>query len=152
MSRDLLEPKVVGPGFHERVYEVVRRVPRGRLTTYGDVATVLGSPRVARQVGWALSALPKVQTDVPWHRVINAQGRISHRGDVWRAEDQALRLAGEGVVADARGVMDLRALRCPVELLAPKSPEASPVPCQGGAPPARPQAAFRHGVSRTPVP
>ena len=44
-------------GFHQRVYQVVGQVPIGRVTTYGDVATVLGSPRVARHVGWALAAL-----------------------------------------------------------------------------------------------
>lgn len=123
MERDPMEAKVVGPGFHESVYAVVRRVPEGRLTTYGDIATVLGSPRVARHVGWALAALPPGRIDVPWHRVINAQGRISHRGDLWRAEDQILRLAAEGVAVDARGVMNLRSLRCPIELLlAPPRP------------------------------
>jgi methylated-DNA-protein-cysteine methyltransferase-like protein len=115
--------RVVGPGFHERVYEVVRRVPRGRLTTYGDVATVLGSPRVARQVGWALAALGADRPDVPWHRVINAKGRISHRGDTWRAEDQRLRLAAEGVVEDEAGTMRLKELRCPADLLLGPSSE-----------------------------
>lgn len=114
---DPVEDRVVGPGFHEQVYAVVRRVPRGRLTTYGDVATVLGSPRVARHVGWALSALADGRQDVPWHRVINARGRISYRGDHWRAEDQLLRLAGEGVTPDAHGAFDLRALRCPLAAL-----------------------------------
>lgn len=117
MPQDPIEQRVVGPGFHEQVYAVVRRVPSGRLTTYGDVATVLGSPRVARHVGWALAALPPGRPDVPWHRVINAQGRISYRGDHWRAEDQLLRLAAEGVATDERGRLDLRALRCPLATL-----------------------------------
>lgn len=108
--RDPTEPRVVGPGFRERVYAVVRDVPAGRLTTYGDVGAVLGSPRVARQVGFALAALP-VDTEVPWHRVINAQGRISARGDVLRPDDQRLRLEAEGVAFDASGRCDLAALR-----------------------------------------
>ena len=117
MPHDPMEQRIVGPGFRRRVYAVVRRVPRGRVTTYGDVATVLGSPRVARHVGWALAALPIGETDVPWHRVINARGRVSHRGDLWRGEDQRLRLAAEGVLFDAAGRTELEALRCPIDVL-----------------------------------
>ena len=117
VPRDPVEPRIVGPGFHQKVYDVVRRVPEGCVTTYGDVATVLGSPRVARHVGWALASLPAGETDVPWHRVINARGRVSHRGDVWRSEDQTLRLAAEGVEFHATGRVDLAALRCPIEVL-----------------------------------
>ncbi len=106
-SRD--EPRVVTEGFHARVYEVVRRVPPGWVTTYGDVASVLGSPRVARHVGWALARA--VDGDVPWHRVINAQGRISHRGDVSRAETQRQRLEAEGVTFDEAGRVALREVR-----------------------------------------
>ncbi len=103
------ERRVCGPGFRERVYAVVRQVPPGRVTTYGDVAAVLGSPRVARQVGFALAALQ--DPAVPWHRVINARGAISFRGDTGRGEEQRRRLEGEGGVFDAAGRLDLRALR-----------------------------------------
>lgn len=88
-------PKVVTPGFHARVYAVVRTVPEGCVTTYGDVASALGSPRVARHVGWALSAL--TDDSVPWHRVINAKGEISGRGDLGRADLQRHLLEAEGV-------------------------------------------------------
>jgi methylated-DNA-protein-cysteine methyltransferase-like protein len=104
-----VDERVVSPGFHERVHEVVRRVPAGAVTTYGDVATVLGSPRVARHVGWALAALR--DDDVPWHRVINAKGEISHRGDLVRATLQRARLEAEGVVFDRAGKVDLRRFR-----------------------------------------
>ena len=87
-------PRVVQPGFHTRVYDVVRRVPRGWVTTYGDVASALGSPRVARHVGWALAAL--YEDDVPWHRVINARGRISIRDEHGRASTQQRLLVEEG--------------------------------------------------------
>jgi methylated-DNA-protein-cysteine methyltransferase-like protein len=105
-----MSERVVTPGFHERVFEVVRLVPEGHVTTYGDVATHLGSPRVARHVGWALAALPP-DSDVPWHRVINAQGRISHRGDVVRAELQQRRLVFEGVAFDGAGRCRLETYR-----------------------------------------
>jgi len=103
--------RVVTPGFHARVYAVVRQVPAGRVITYGDVATILGSPRVARHVGWALAALPPEQADVPWHRVINAKGTISFAGDLVRGEVQRERLLDEGVAFDANGRVDLRRLR-----------------------------------------
>ena len=103
------EPRVVSEGFHERVYARVREVPAGRVTTYGDVASALGSPRVARHVGWALAALR--DADVPWHRVINAKGMISFKGDTPRAELQRHRLEAEGVRFDARGRVELSRLR-----------------------------------------
>ncbi|MFH1463883.1 MAG: MGMT family protein [Pseudomonadota bacterium] len=99
-----------GPGFHAQVAAAVGQVPAGRVTTYGDVASVLGSPRVARQVGWALAALP-AGSDVPWHRVINARGLISHRGDMVRATEQRRRLEAEGIVFDPSGAVDLALLR-----------------------------------------
>ena len=86
---------------YERVYAVVRRVPSGRIATYGQVARVAGLGDHARMVGYALAALPN-QTTVPWHRVINAQGTVSRRrsGD---SLSQRMRLEREGVRFDARG-------------------------------------------------
>ena len=91
MPRPLPERRAVGPGWNARVYAVVRQCPAGFVTTYGQVATLLGSPRVARHVGYALAGLgrtPPGEEPVPWHRVINSQGCISHRGDVPRASKQ----------------------------------------------------------------
>jgi methylated-DNA-protein-cysteine methyltransferase-like protein len=112
MVRELVEePRVCKPGFHTRVFDAVRLVPPGRVTTYGDVAGVLGSPRVARQVGWALAALP-AGIDVPWQRVINAQGRISHRGDPLRPSEQQRLLEAEGLrFSDSGRVEDFVELR-----------------------------------------
>lgn len=101
----------MSPGFRKRVYDVVRTVPSGMVTTYGDVGSVLGSPRVARQVGFALAAIGPDDDDVPWHRVINAQGRISVRGDLVRADEQRARLIAEGIVFDANDRVDLSAVR-----------------------------------------
>jgi methylated-DNA-protein-cysteine methyltransferase related protein len=110
-----MEERVVTEGFHERVFERVRCVQAGHVTTYGDVAAALGSPRVARHVGWALAACR--EDDVPWHRVINATGRISFKGDTPRGELQRGLLQAEGVVFDDRGRVDLKALRWRFELV-----------------------------------
>lgn len=101
------EPRVVSEGFHERVYDVVRGVPEGSVTTYGDVAAALGSPRVARHVGWALAALR--DDDVPWHRVINSRGQIS--GGAERGTLQRALLEAEGIAFTAAGRVDLRRFR-----------------------------------------
>ena len=105
------EPRVVGPGFHERVFAVVRLVPAGKVTTYGQVATLLGSPRVARQVGFAMAGAGRAKQPVPWHRVINAQGAISNRGDFGRVEEQRALLEAEGVEFDEHDHVDLKRYR-----------------------------------------
>ena len=88
---------------YERFYEVVRRVPPGRVTTYGTVAHQAGLPGRARQVGYAMAALPD-GNDVPWHRVINARGEVSRRSGGTAFENiQRVLLESEGVHFDARG-------------------------------------------------
>jgi methylated-DNA-protein-cysteine methyltransferase-like protein len=82
------------------IYRVVRAVPRGRVATYGQIALLAGMPGCARQVGYALHALPPGST-VPWQRVLNARGELS-LGDESAAR-QRLLLGGEGVEFDARG-------------------------------------------------
>lgn len=82
---------------YRRIYAAVSRIPRGRVATYGQIAEAAGLPRQARLVGYALSALPP-DTNVPWHRVVNAEGRISRRsGDLGSEEMQARMLRREGV-------------------------------------------------------
>lgn len=61
---------------YQKIYAVIRRIPRGRVATYGQIAELAGMGGHARQVGYALHALPEGSV-VPWHRVINASGRIS---------------------------------------------------------------------------
>ena len=88
------------------VYRVVRRIPVGEVATYGQIAALSGMPRAARQVGWALSALAE-DDDVPWHRVINAQGEISPRGGPEIVDLQRSLLESEGVEFDRRDRVDL---------------------------------------------
>lgn len=72
--------------FFKEVYSLIKKVPKGKVTSYGRIAALLGKPRAARAVGYALNALPKGQEQkVPWQRVINSQGKISFRGDTSRS-------------------------------------------------------------------
>ena len=98
--------------FDEQVYALVAQIPRGRVSAYGDVAAAMGKPRLARHVGFALARLPWDQAEVvPWHRVINAQGRISARGDLIRPDLQEQLLGAEGVAFDASGRCAMARLR-----------------------------------------
>jgi methylated-DNA-protein-cysteine methyltransferase-like protein len=80
--------------FRGAVYAVVRRIPRGEVATYGQVAALLGRARSARAVGGAMARCPD---DVPWHRVVNAQGGISRRRRDIGMLTQRIRLEQEGV-------------------------------------------------------
>jgi methylated-DNA-protein-cysteine methyltransferase related protein len=91
---------------YERIWAAVRRIPRGRVSTYGWVAEMAGVPGAARQVGYAMHALPP-HTTVPWHRVINAQGRVSLRAGGDPRLEQRFLLEAEGVVFDAGGRVSL---------------------------------------------
>ncbi len=92
---------------YQKFYKVIRRIPRGRVTTYGTVARLAGLPRHARHVGYALHALPE-NSKVPWHRVINAQGKISARSDSIFEERQRQMLVQEGVVFGKSGAVSFR--------------------------------------------
>ena len=87
---------------YQRIYAVVRRIPRGRVATYGQVAHLAGLAGHARQVGYALHALPS-GTPIPWQRVINARGEVSLRSVRGAELSQRFRLEAEGVEFDVRG-------------------------------------------------
>lgn len=89
---------------YERIYWEVKRIPKGRVATYGQIAALAGVG--PRQVGYALHALKDDR--VPWQRVINAKGEISERFD---AAHQRERLEAEGITFDARGRVDLARFR-----------------------------------------
>lgn len=87
------------------IYRIVREIPRGRVATYGQVALLAGLAGRARQVGYALHALPP-GTAVPWQRVINARGEIPRDNEA--GELQRLILSGEGVEFEANGSVNLK--------------------------------------------
>ncbi len=105
------------PSLYEQAWALVCRIPQGRVVSYGQVATWLGSPRAARAVGYAMFNVPG--DEVPWHRVVNAKGEISIGGQLHRPELQRKMLEAEGVTFDARGRIDLREFGCSFESLKP---------------------------------
>lgn len=97
---------MAGSSTYRRIYAVVRRIPRGRVATYGRIAALAGLAGRARQVGYALNKAPD-GAGLPWHRVINARGMVSVRADPLDEERQRGMLEAEGIVFDARGRVDL---------------------------------------------
>jgi methylated-DNA-protein-cysteine methyltransferase-like protein len=95
---------------YARIYAVVRQIPQGRVATYGQVAALAGMPGQARQVGYALHALPDDEA-VPWHRVINAQGQVSTRAEPFEESIQRQLLEREGLRFDTSGRTDLEHYR-----------------------------------------
>ncbi|QUL55532.1 MGMT family protein [Paenibacillus tritici] len=91
--------------FTRKVILIIQSIPEGSVMTYGGVARAAGSPRAARQVVRILHSMSR-KYRLPWHRVINAKGMISLTEDE-SASLQQLYLAGEGVVFDERGMVDL---------------------------------------------
>lgn len=99
--------KRVPDSSYQRIYRTVRRIPRGKVATYGQVAMLAGLPGHARQVGYALHALPP-KSGVPWQRVINAKGEISLRSSTGEGGFQQALLEDEGVEFDRAGRVDLK--------------------------------------------
>jgi methylated-DNA-protein-cysteine methyltransferase-like protein len=101
---------MAGPGTYQRIYRIVKRIPAGRVATYGQVARLAGMPGHARQVGYALSALPE-DSGVPWHRVVNAKGEVSRRSEPGCELIQRELLEAEGIRFDEEGRLSLSLCR-----------------------------------------
>ena len=100
-----------GPSnFFQQVYSLVSLVPYGRVASYGQIASLLGQPRAARTVGWALHGLPE-GSSVPWHRIINNQGRITNSNREDSIQQQRSLLEAEGVVFGPDGRADMSQYR-----------------------------------------
>jgi methylated-DNA-protein-cysteine methyltransferase-like protein len=91
----------------KKFYDTVRKVPRGRVASYGQIAELAGLEGHARQVGYALHALP-AKSGVPWHRIVNAKGEISPRSAGDSHELQRMLLEAEGVKFDGKGRVERR--------------------------------------------
>ena len=90
-----------------QVIEIIRSIPPGKVSTYGRIAQLAGSPRAARQVARILHSCSE-REGLPWHRVVNAAGHISRRGDGSSEREQRRRLRAEGVLLAPGGRVDLR--------------------------------------------
>lgn len=93
--------------FYERVYEAVRKIPRGKVATYGQIAYLAGSPKASRVVGYALHVNPEPGV-IPCHRVVNREGRLAPAFAFGGPEIQKQMLIEEGVLFDEEGKVPLR--------------------------------------------
>lgn len=90
--------------FPQRVYQILAAIPEGKVTTYGDIASLAGSPRAARQVGGVLKRLPE-GSRLPWHRVVNRLGVLSLSGADFIRQREAL--LSEGIEVSGEGKIDM---------------------------------------------
>ena len=93
--------------YYDDIYAVVCMIPEGKVATYGQIARLAGRPKAARQVGYALAALSG-EHEVPWHRVINAQGKVSLRATPGYEDYQQMLLEEEGVEFGLHKVVNLK--------------------------------------------
>lgn len=89
---------------YRKIYRIVEQIPYGKVTSYGNIASVTGC--TARHVGYAMASIPD-HLDLPWHRVVNAQGRVSSRKHGQGDLEQKRLLHAEGVLFDDAGRIDL---------------------------------------------
>ena len=82
--------------FYQHVYKLTKRIPRGKVASYGQLAAMISSPRAARVVGWSLHTMDDAP-DLPWHRVINSKGFITTTCETHTADYQAALLKKEGI-------------------------------------------------------
>jgi methylated-DNA-protein-cysteine methyltransferase-like protein len=99
---------VNSPGYRARVFEIVRRIPSGRVMTYGQLATILGEGYTPRTVGFVMHSADET---VPWQRVINSQGACSTGRVIVPPDLQQRMLVSEGVVFNEKGRCDLARYR-----------------------------------------
>ncbi len=92
---------------YDKIYQVVRQIPCGKVATYGQVAELAGLPRQARLAGYAMHNVPK-GSDIPWQRVINSRGEISNYGDDQWTEFHRSLLESEGIIFDRKGRISLK--------------------------------------------
>lgn len=96
--------------FRAAVYAMVKKVPKGKVATYGQIAALIDHPRHSRHVGFALASIP-ARVKIPWHRIINSAGRISLRRRHWDSgsdDMQRILLEAEGVRFSAEGKVNLK--------------------------------------------
>lgn len=94
-------------GFFEEVYNIVKKIPVGKVATYGQIAKIMGQPRKSKMVGWALHSNPTPGV-IPCHRVVNRKGELSGSFAFGGADVQKQLLEGEGINFSGQGIIDLQ--------------------------------------------
>ena len=94
-------------GFFERVYEVCRQIPEGRVTSYGAIAKYLGAAKSARMVGWAMNSSKNIE-DVPAHRVVNRNGMLTGKSHFGGSNAMQQLLEKEGVKVNDLQIIDFQ--------------------------------------------
>ena len=94
--------------FFEQVYDVVRQIPKGRVTSYGAIAAALGTRKSARMVGWAMNSAHTIQPKVPAHRVVNRQGLLTGKMHFATPEAMQALLEAEGIPVKDDQVQDFK--------------------------------------------
>jgi methylated-DNA-protein-cysteine methyltransferase-like protein len=107
LQKDLAKPKD-SPSFFEDVFDVVRQIPRGRVTTYGAIAQYLGTRMSARMVGWAMNASHVSNPPVPAQRVVNRNGMLSGRHHFSTPTKMEELLKKEGIMVKDDVIVDFR--------------------------------------------
>lgn len=97
--------------FKEKVIEIVKKIPAGKVVSYGQVACYIGAPRAAREVGWILNGIDTEKMQVPWWRVVNNSGRISIKGSEFSADDQKILLEKDGIEINSDFTFDIEKYR-----------------------------------------
>ncbi len=92
--------------FSARVVQVIKRIPKGKVATYGQIARLAGNPRASRQVVWTLRSLSEKE-NLPWHRVISSSGRISLKGEGYTVQRSMLEQEGIEFSPDGRISLEL---------------------------------------------
>jgi len=93
--------------FFSRVYEIVSKIPEGKVATYGQIAMMLGEPRNARMVGWAMSKAPE-NLHLPCHRVVKKSGELSPDHVFGNSDIQRYILKSEGIIFKSDGKIDMK--------------------------------------------
>jgi len=104
-NKDKNAEENIKDNFFEKVYDICRQIPKGKVATYGQIAFMLGSPRSARQVGWAMRSCP--YKDVPCHRVLNRFGKLCINDSFGHQEIQKQLLEEEGIEVNFEYIVDL---------------------------------------------
>lgn len=95
--------------FKEKIYQITKTIPKGKVASYGQVALMAGIPRAARQAGWVLNKLE--DNSIPWWRVVNNQGKISIKGNKYSALEQKSLLESEGIPINKALTFDIKKYR-----------------------------------------